>query len=75
MEYFLPLQKIYQNQKNQDTTAVCVDDTLASGNAKFERLTDQIRKAFEPKKKEYTPFVFVVININNATNGYFHEDE
>lgn len=53
--------------------AVYVDDSLASGNAQFEKRKDQIPKTFQSKKKEYPPFLFSVITINKAIDGYYLE--
>lgn len=51
--------------------AVYVDDTLGSGNPKFEQLTEKIPKTFESKKKEYPPYIFAGINVNNTDQVYF----
>lgn len=37
---------------------VNVDDTLASGDSDFKKLTKKIPRTFESKKKEHPPFVF-----------------
>lgn len=40
--------------------AVYVDDTTGSGDPVLEKRTERIQKTFESKKKEFSPFIFVV---------------
>lgn len=53
--------------------SVYVDDTLAAGKNEFMKYTGKIPEDVESKPREFPPFLFAGVMINQDIIGYFLE--
>lgn len=72
---YLSIHYHTKRERIQGMLAVYVDDTLAAGNDEFMKLTDKIPEQFESKPREFAPFIFSGVIINNDRLGYFLEQK